>query len=177
MSSIIMDTETTGLTKPSFVGFEEQPRIIEFAAIFIDHRGEIFHTIDELFNPECKISDEIIKGFGWDESELAKKRLFKEFIPELRDKFYSGTELIGHNLLFDRDMLSFELDRAACDFFPWPESLICTVQEYRHLFGFRPNLKQLYEKIVGKELDWKHRALDDAMAVYEILKKEGWWNA
>jgi hypothetical protein len=38
--------------------------------------------------------------------------------------------------------------------------------------GKRPRLVELYERIIGRPLMQTHRALDDAMAVYEILLKD-----
>jgi len=53
--------------------------------------------------------------------------------------------------------------------------MICTVQEYHHLFGKRPKLTALYEHIIGRPLAQTHRALDDAMAVFEILDKDNFF--
>jgi hypothetical protein len=46
---------------------------------------------------------------------------------------------------------------------------LCTIAEYRHLFGKRMKLLDLYERILGKPLAQTHRANEDAMAVWEIL--------
>jgi hypothetical protein len=38
--------------------------------------------------------------------------------------------------------------------------------------GKRPRLINLYEYVMGRPLAQTHRALDDAMAVFEVLQKD-----
>lgn len=173
MNFIIIDTETTGLTKPSFVSHEEQPRIIDFAALLVNEFGVIIEEINEIIDPGIPIPEEIQKLTGI----TGGGKKFDLVIPVANEIFRRAKILAGHNIIFDKSLVQYELQRVNCDFFPWPDETICTVQEYKHLFGYRPNLKLLYEKIVGKELTWAHRAHADAMAVYEIMKAGGWFES
>lgn len=172
MKAIIFDTETTGLLLPSSAPLEKQPRIIELGAILVSTETGIIGELTQLINPEMEISAEITKITGITNEDLVGKPTFKEYLPTLRAFFDGADMLICHNAPFDSGMLRNDLKRAGCDDFPWPAETICTAQEYTPVVGKRPRLLQLYEIIMGKPLAQTHRALDDAMAVYEILDKD-----
>ena len=172
MKAIIFDTETTGLLLPSSAPLEKQPRIIELGAILVSTETGIIGELTQLINPEMEISAEITKITGITNEDLVGKPTFKEYLPTLRAFFDGADMLICHNAPFDSGMLRNDLKRAGCDDFPWPAETICTAQEYTPVVGKRPRLLQLYEIIMGKPLAQTHRALEDAMAVYEILDKD-----
>lgn len=172
MKAIIFDTETTGLLLPSSAPLEKQPRIIELGAVLVSTETGIIGELTQLINPEMEISAEITKITGITNEDLVGKPTFKEYLPTLRAFFDGADMLICHNAPFDSGMLRNDLKRVGCDDFPWPAETICTAQEYTPVVGKRPRLLQLYEVIMGKPLAQTHRALDDAMAVYEILDKD-----
>lgn len=171
----IIDTETTGLTKPSFTPLEEQPYVIEIGAVFVEG-GEIVHNFSHLFKPPKPLTEEREKLYGGNltNAMLEDKPAFISCIPPLRLLFGKCDIMFGHNITFDHNAIRYELLRAECDYFPWPETVIDTVHEYRHLFGYNPKLGQIYEKIMGEPIDnsKQHRALEDAMSLYKILKKK-----
>lgn len=170
MKTIIFDTETTGLLLPSTAPVEEQPRIIELGAILVEG-SKIRKELSQLLYPECSISKEITKITGLTDEDLHGKPTFLAFLPKLK-KFFSGAEcLICHNAPFDTGMLDAELRRHQVKAFPLPKNVVCTVQEYRHVFGRRPKMTELYERFIGKPLAQTHRALDDVKALHEILVK------
>ncbi|MCK5018814.1 MAG: 3'-5' exonuclease [Candidatus Peribacteraceae bacterium] len=184
MKSIILDTETTGLPQKN-APLEMQPHIIEIGAIFIDDSGAITRTISQLLNPGDKIYDDKIKTYtnrlpaiitkvtGIVDEDLVGKPTFKEFLPILSTFFIGADALIAHNAQFDVKMLENELRRSEVVGFEWPVQTICTMHEYKHLLsGKWPKLIQLYEKIMRKKLEQTHRALDDCMAVREILVED-----
>lgn len=175
--SIIFDTETTGLTKPTFSDLKDQPRIIELGAILVSETGEILETFVQIFNPQVLLSEEIKAKFPWTDEMLATKPIFADLIPSLRTLFYKASVAIGQNVIFDCNLVKYDAIRAGCDFFPIPEKKIDTVHEYFHRYGYRPKLSALYRDIIGEEIQDAHRALPDAMSVYKILMKEGFWNA
>ena len=172
MISIVVDTETTGLTLPSVVDVDKQPQIIELACALIDN-GTVIGEQEWLLNPGKPLSEEIIKITGITDDMLAGKPTFAEMLPELRALMARAHQLVAHNVSFDTALIRYELMRCRCDDFPWPEQTLCTVSEYMHEFGRRPRLTELYEKKIGKPLDQKHRAMSDVQAVIEILLKEG----
>ena len=173
MISLVFDTETTGLPLPSVADLEKQPRIIELALSKIED-GKLISKHSWLINPEQKLEAVITKITGLTDDDLKDKPRFIEVAEEIADVFKSADVLIAHNAPFDVSLLAFELKRAGIENeFPWPAETLCTVQEFRHLFGFHPSLQVLYEKILGKELAQTHRAQDDVDALVEILMKEG----
>lgn len=171
MKVIIFDTETTGLLLPSAAPLEKQPRIIELGALMVTERA-ITGELSQLLNPEVEITAEITKITGITNEDLVGKPTFKEYLPQLIEFFRGADMLICHNAPFDTGMLKNDLKRAGCEDFPWPAEILCSAQEYTARLGKRPSLKVLYEKIIGTPLAQTHRALDDAMAVYEVLDKD-----
>lgn len=172
---IVFDTETTGLLKPKRVPLEQQPKIIEIGAVVIEN-GEIVDSVSQLLDPKETLSEEITKITGIKDSDIKDQPTFKEYLPHLQGVFANSKAVICHNAPFDIAMLGNELNRLgeeANKAFPWPKHIICTVREFHHLFGFNPNLQKLYLKIMGEELKQTHRAVDDALALAEIVIKTG----
>jgi DNA polymerase III epsilon subunit family exonuclease len=172
MNIVIFDTETTGLPLPKTAPLEKQPRIIELGAVVVDKKG-CLGELSQLLDPGVEISAEITKITGITNDQLKGKPTFKEFLPELKAFFADTQVLIAHNAPFDRKMLELELERVECTDFPWPEQVVCTVQEYQPQFGKRPKLLELYERVMGVPLAQTHRALDDVKALHECIAKDG----
>lgn len=175
MKSVIFDTETTGLLLPSSAPLEKQPRIIELG-IIVAEGGMMVGSHNWLINPECEISAEITKITGITNEDLVGKPTFGQLLGEIEDVFAESQFGFAHNAPFDVGMLSNELLRIGRTGFPWPEQIICTAQEYTPMMGKRPRLIHLYEKIMGHPLEQTHRARDDAMAVFEILSKDNFFD-
>jgi DNA polymerase-3 subunit alpha (Gram-positive type) len=171
MKTIVLDCETTGLTKPSSVDLSQQPQIIELALAVIED-GALLSEHEWLINPGKPLTEEIIKITRITDDMLADKPAFPAVLPEIIGVFAGADQLVAHNASFDTACLTYELQRCGCADFPWPERTTCTVQEYVHEFGHRPRLTQLYERKIGKPLDQKHRAMSDVQALVEILLKE-----
>lgn len=178
MKALVIDCETTGLTMPGLADLSRQPRIIEFAAARIVN-GKVTKKSEWLIYPGEKLTEEIVKITRITDAMLKGKPRFPAVLADIA-KVFSGIELlIAHNAPFDCACLKYELMRAGAmkkdDDYPawWPEDVMCTVQEYRHEFGHRPKLTDLYERKMGKKLDQKHRAMDDVMALASIVIKEG----
>lgn len=172
MISLVFDTETTGLTMPSVIETHKQPHIIEFGLMRVED-GKIISEHSWTLNPECQIEEIITKITGLTNDDLKDKPLFRQVLGEIEEAFAGADMLVAHNAPFDVALLEYELQRCARTGFPWPPVIMCTVQEFSHLFGHRPKLTDLYEKIMGKPLAQTHRALDDVRALAEILIKEG----
>ena len=168
MKAIIFDTETTGLLLPSAAPLEKQPKIIEIGALLVD--GEtILAELSQLIDPGEDISAEITKITGITDADLVGMPTFKDALPVLWPFFEGADALIAHNASFDAGMLRNELKRVGREDFPWPPKTICTVQEFVHVFGYRPNLKKLYERYTGNALQQTHRAIEDCRALHEAL--------
>ena len=174
MKVAIFDTETTGLLMPSAAPIEKQPHIIELGGVVVDETGEI-RELSQLLDPQVELEQVITKITGIKPEDLQNKPTFEEFLPQLRE-FFDGTDVfMAHNAPFDSGVLRCELERLSADF-PWPEEIICTVQEYTPQFGHRPKMTELYEKVMGKPLLQTHRALDDVRALDECTKEDGFLN-
>jgi DNA polymerase-3 subunit alpha (Gram-positive type) len=170
MKIIVWDTETTGLPLPSSAPLEKQPRIIELGVVVVVG-GKVESTHNWLINPEQQISDEITKITGIKNEDLFGKPTFGQLLGEIEEVFGHSDFGIAHNAPFDTTMLNNELKRLGRTGFPMPE-MICSVQEYTHKLGKRYNLKNLYERVMGRKLEQTHRASDDAYALYEVLAQD-----
>jgi DNA polymerase III subunit alpha, Gram-positive type len=167
--SLIFDTETTGLLKPSVTDLKYQPKIIELGVIVVED-GKETQRYSQLLNPEEEITEEITRITGITNEMLEGKPFFRKILAELEELFAGADELICHNAPFDVGMLENELKRCARTGFPWPPRITCTVQEFRHEFGGKyVKLINLYEAKLGKKLEQTHRAVDDCEALLEIL--------
>lgn len=172
MKAIIFDTETTGLLMPKTAPLEKQPHVIELGALVVDANGPV-RELSQLINPGVEITAEITKITGITNEQLQGQPTFAEFLPQLKEFFTDTQILIAHNAPFDKGILTYALARAECEDFPWPEQVVCTVQEYTPQFGKRPKLLELYEKITGSPLMQTHRALDDVKALHACIEKDG----
>lgn len=171
MIAVAFDTETTGLVLPSAAPLHTQPRVIEVGGVKFDENGEI-GRISQLINPLCKLDKKITEITGLKNKDLDNQPSFAEFAPAL-EKFFEGADfLICHNAAFDKSVLDYEFLRLGRGG-KLPKETICTANEYAAILGFRPKLQDLYAKMCGVQLAQTHRALDDAMALYEILQAEG----
>ena len=175
MISIIFDTETTGLLLPSKAPLRKQPFIIEVGAIAVDESGAELRELSQLLEPPLILDPKITKITGIQQRDLEGQPTFAEFLPQMREFFAGADVLVCHNAPFDVGMLKNELARVSCDDFPWPQNTVCTVQEYTHLFGRRPKLTELHERVLGRPLAQTHRALDDVRALRDILIGDGFF--
>ena len=174
--TLVFDTETTGLLKPGVADLKEQPKIIEFAVAEIDAQYNVIATHEWLIHPGEEITPEITKITGITNEKLKGKPTFIEVLPEIEKVFMGIGRIIAHNMPFDWGMLVNELRRCSREYaFPYPPNQVCTVQLASDLlYGRRARLVELYEKTTGKKLDQKHRALDDVLALVEVVRGQGW---
>lgn len=174
MKVITFDTETTGLLLPSSSPIESQPRIIELGVAVIED-GVLVGEHNWIIDPECEITAEITKITGITNDDIKGKPKFRELLEVIEPVFAGSKFGIAHNAPFDVGMITNELLLCDAIGFPWPETIICSVQEYSITLGYRPKLKDLYEKIIGVKLEQTHRALDDALALHAVLEKDGYY--
>lgn len=168
MRFAIFDTETTGLTLPMRAPLEKQPHIIEVGVVLCDHNGVVLEEINRLVNPGCAVSERITEITGITNEMLAGQPSFADVLPALVAVFKQADVAIAHNASFDKTMFDLEMKRLGQEF-PWPSEILCTVQEYTPADGKRPKLVDLYAAKLGKPLAQTHRALDDVMALHEVL--------
>lgn len=167
---IIFDTETTGLLLPEGAPLENQPKIIELAAIKIDEDGNEVDRLEMLINPIIPLPAIITKITGIKDEDLVSKPTFDFYVGELIEFFTGVHTVIAHNVSFDMGMLINDLKRAtALDQFPLPQRRICTVEATHHLFNKRLNLTKAYRHYTGKDPAETHRAMGDVLTLKELV--------
>lgn len=166
---IVFDTETTGLPLHPNAPLEKQPKIIELGAALVDFEGNVVDTFQQLLHPGEDITDEITKITGITNDQLKDQPKFVDVLPQLREFFGRGFAVFAHNLPFDKKLIMFDLQRAACEDFPWPKTEYCTIGLHRAQWGRNMKLIELYERTLGKPLPQTHRALDDVQALVEVV--------
>ena len=173
---LIWDTETTGLTLHPSAVLIKQPKIIEFGAVLLDlATGAVKQEFSSLIYPGELVSAEITKITGITNDALKGRPDFLSCLDWLREVFARAQSMCAHNLPFDRNMLRYELARNGVTDFPWPKGEYCTMAMYTPQWGRNPKLSELYAATLGKPLAQTHRALDDVLAMVEIIQKEELW--
>lgn len=169
---IIFDTETTGLPKSELVPLDEQPKIIEFAAVKLDDKTlKQVDSIEFLVNPQEKLDPVITKITGLKDSDLVDADPFIAHYPSLAEFFLGQRTMAAHNLAFDRSLLSFDLQRIDKLLqFPWPLQHICTVEASMPLKNYRLKLGLLHEIAAGAPHKEAHRAMADVEALATCVR-------
>lgn len=172
---ILFDTETTGLIKNSLQSLEQQPRIVELAALRL--HPVTLEEVDCLVfraNPGFPMSPEATTITGITDEALKGEPPFIGHLPALVDFVHGTRTLVAHNLPFDREMLAMELARVDWQYrFPWPGHHVCTVEATSALKGHRLKLGDLYALATGRpmaEVYTAHQALDDVRALAEVVR-------
>lgn len=173
MKAAVIDLETTGLLKHPRAKPKVQPRCIEFGAVVIDAAGNQLDTMSILINPEQKLESIITKITGLTDKDLKGQPVFADILDDIASLIEGCDMVIAHNLPFDKGVLDWEFGwlGVAID---WPAIQFCTVQENVSVYGYRVKLKDLYRDVTGRSWKQTHRALDDCMALAEIVVTEGY---
>lgn len=172
------DTETTGLPFHQDAPLRQQPRIIEFAGILVDAKGDELSRLEFICNPGIAIEEIITKITGLTNDDLNDKPSFEHFVPELQNHFNQADASVAHNHSFDRNLLVFDLRRikkVLADI-SFPQLNICTVEQTYHQYGRRMKLQELIAEFVGEYVQ-KHRASDDVEQMIAVCKKIGFFDA
>lgn len=159
MRKLILDTETTGLSKSS-------NKIIEIGIVeTVDNlpTGETFHRY---LNPMMTVSEESFKICGLTNEFLNDKSLFKDIVSDF-DRFIGNDPIIAHNASFDMGFLNME--RELIGLSPIQNEVIDTLRIARKVFpGLPCSLDALCKRFkVSLHKRDKHGALLDA----ELLAK------
>src|SRR3990172_7857808 len=109
---IVFDTETTGLPGKGNTPIDQQPHIIEFAAIKLtDDTLEEVDRMQFLCKPPIKIEPIITNITGLNDEILANEKPFSAYLEQLQKFFFGQWTMVAHNLPFDRSIMIFELKR------------------------------------------------------------------
>ena len=168
---IVFDTETTGLLKPSASGLEGQPYVTEIYGVKINENFEILDEVESYINIPVDVPEFITKITGITNEKLQSAPPFGEFAPRLIEFFTDSTEMVAHNLAFDKAMIGNQLIRCGYTDFPFPEIETCTVQHSMSLEQRRISLTRLHELLLGKGFVDAHRAKSDVHALVRCYHK------
>jgi DNA polymerase III epsilon subunit-like protein len=165
MLTAIFDLETTGLVENTAIVLDKQPRIIEFYGCVVDFDGEMEDELSSLIDPGIELDKTVTKITGITNEMLKGKPTFAEFLPLVSDFFLGADAVVAHNLIFDRTVMNFELQRNGVN--PalfWPERQICTLESTEYLKGYRLSLQKLHEHLFVEGFSGAHRARMDVVA-------------
>jgi DNA polymerase-3 subunit epsilon len=155
MRSVILDTETTGLT--------DLDQIIEFAAVEIIDRRIGGHIVFRC-KPTCRIGPgaEAVHGIGI--QELANEPAFADMLQNVVGFCLGADEVVAHNADFDMKVLDREFRRAEVVPFSTRFKVVDTLKLAREAYpGQRNGLKYLAKRLeVEYDDEQGHGALYDA---------------
>ena len=161
MRQIILDTETTGLSKTA--------KITEFAAIETINYEPIKHMQMHL-NPTIPIDPEAARITGLTNAFLNDKPLFKEKVEEILN-FIGNSPIVAHNAKFDMRILNYELSLLNKPSLPNQVIDTLTIARQKHP-GERVNLDALYKKYFGTSFKRKeHSAIEDSYMLLKVYQK------
>lgn len=155
----IVDVETTGSNI-------QNDRIIEIAILTAEN-NKIINTFQTLLNPGIFISPFIQELTGIKKEELEEAPTFFE----LKDKIYdllNDSIFVAHNARFDYGFIKSELRTYNISY---SAKQLCTVKLSRLLYPYfrSHNLDSLISRF-GFRCEKRHRAFDDASALWEFMK-------
>ncbi|MCB0567679.1 MAG: GIY-YIG nuclease family protein [Phaeodactylibacter sp.] len=156
----IVDLETTG-------GRAARDKIIEIAIVLHDG-AQIIDTYSSLINPECYVPYGITQLTGITQDMVQGAPRFYEVARKVVEMTEDAI-FVAHNVRFDYSFLREEFGRLG---FTYSRKNLCTVRLSRKAFPGLPSysLGNLIRSL-DIEVDNRHRALDDALATAEILRR------
>lgn len=160
----VIDFETTGLH------LEKGDRAVQIAIVRTDLDGNITSTWKHYINPNRKMAAEHIHGISDD--MVKGEPHFHELVEGILHRIENRI-LVAHNLQFDGDFLTSEMNRAGVvfDYHSFPQ--FCTQQNAVY---FLPNLRshKLVHCLKETGIDFgeghHHDAEDDAIATAKLMQ-------
>ena len=172
----IFDCETTGFLVPRARGIAAQAYITEIYIVQIDEDFNILKEFESYVNIPVPVPSFITRITGITDADLSNAPTFEQIIPELTEIFEGTTEMVAHNLSFDKAMVGNQLLRAGVKEFPFPKIETCTVMKSMCLEQRRINLTRLHELMMGTGFKDAHRAKSDVHALvrcYHQMRERG----
>ena len=155
---VVFDFETTGLN-------EKEDKPIELGALKI-RDGKMIETFSTLINPEVEISD-VITGITHIDNDMVKGApLWSEVVADFY-KFTRGAELVGHNVMFDYNILTNNSKELGYTFTNGLVDTCALAQQY--IRGQANNKLITLCNFLGISLEGAHRALNDVLATARLF--------
>ena len=157
---VVLDVETTGLAPG-------RHRLIEVGAVVV-RKGEPAETFRALINPERRIPQFISQFTGISPYMVGRAPKAAAVLPRLRD-FIAERPIVGHNIGFDLNFLSYESDR--CGISPaFPTVGVDTIAlARRYLTGMRRAGLDRVAAALHIPVSTRHRALPDAQITAKVF--------
>ncbi|MEM9546749.1 MAG: exonuclease domain-containing protein [Bacteroidota bacterium] len=156
----VVDLETTG-------GIAKRDKITEIGIVIFDGK-EVIKTYQTLVNPGRSIPPEITRITGITNEMVTDAPFFYEVAKDVVE-LTEGAIFVAHNVRFD---YSFLKEQFASLGYTFTKRQLCTVRLSRRAFpGLRSYSLGNLIRHFNIEVGARHRALDDALATAELLKK------
>ncbi len=179
MKICVWDTETTGFAT-KWWELAAQPYIIQFAALIVDYEDGNYSEVsrhDILIKPYISIPFWASQVNGIYDRDVADRDYMSAYIEEIL-KVLNGADIVaGHNIEYDENILSYELERLWRKGDYAPHATLCTMRwstDYCNLpgRGFSakpPKLSELHKHLFGEWFDGAHNAMVDVEATMRCL--------
>ena len=181
-----IDTETTGIPKRTG-GFDNYPhysetsgydsaRVVEIGYIICNSYGRILKKVSHLIKPiNIIINNSQIHGITQENAEKNGIKMY-DALKELEADLLKCNNLIGHNILFDYNILLSEAYRLnMMGLINHMESInkSCTMKLGRKVLNLNklPKLSELYKALFDSEINQEHRALSDVLICFDCYTK------
>jgi DNA polymerase-3 subunit epsilon len=158
-SITVLDFETTGLDC-------EKDRVIEMAAVRC-FNGQIVSEFSTLVKFDGDLAPKITEITGIQKSDL-EDALDEETAFRVLNRFIGNSIIVAHNAGFDMGFLHHSLMRLAGRSFE--NDFIDTLTIARTRYPYPHTLTEMCSKL-EIELNGAHRALNDVIGCFEVLKK------
>lgn len=174
MRICVWDTETTGF--PTRGGtLDQQPYIVQFAAIEWEYNGSVYEEIaryDILIKPPISIPFAASQVHGIYDKDIADTPYFSVNADRIIQILNRADIVAWHNIEFDEEVLSYELQRLWRKWDYSPMKTMCTMRlstDYCKLqgrwFSYKPpKLAELHKFLFDEWFEWAHNAMVDVEA-------------
>jgi DNA polymerase-3 subunit epsilon len=186
MRICVWDTETTGFSTKGGE-LSQQPYIIQFAAIVGELTNDWVYSElsrhDILIKPPISIPFWASQVNGIYDRDVAEKSPIDVHMTDILKVLNSVDVVAGHNISYDEEILSYELERLWRIWEYAPVSTICTMKsstdhcklQWRG-FSFKPpKLAELHRFLFDEYFEWAHNAMIDVEATMrcflELVKR------
>lgn len=186
MRICVWDTETTGFST-KWGDLARQPYIIQFAAIESEYENGEYKELDRhdfLIKPPISIPFGASQVNGIYDKDVIDCSPIAHYIEEIIQILNRADIVSGHNIEYDEEILSYELERLWRKWDYSPNKTLCTMRsstDYCKLqgrgFSYKPpKLSELHRHLFGEYFDGAHDAIVDVEAtmrcLIELMKRE-----
>lgn len=179
MKITVWDTETTGFSTKGG-DLSQQPHIIQFAAIESEYSDGVYSEITRhnfLIKPPVSIPFWASQVNGIFDKDVADKNPIRDYMDDIIRVLNRADFLSWHNIEYDEEILSYELERLGRKGDYAPQKTLCTMRsstDYCKLqwrgFSYKPpKLSELHRHLFGEYFEWAHDAINDVEATMRCL--------